>query len=79
MTDNINLESVIDTIRKALKENNTPWLDTEFAANYIGCAPGTLKTWRTRGEGPRYHLINGKSVRYHVDDLDAFVRGEANR
>ena len=53
MSDNVTLESVIDTIRKVLKENNTPWLDTEFAANYIGCTPGTLKTWRARGEGPR--------------------------
>jgi len=57
----------------------SPWLDGEAAADYLACTPGTLKTWRARGEGPNYHVINGKSVRYHVNDLDAFVRGEVAR
>jgi hypothetical protein len=79
MTD-ITIDLVESTLRRVLDAHNrSPWHDTESAAAYIGCEPGTLKTWRTRGEGPRYHLINGKSVRYHVDDLDAFVRGEDNR
>lgn len=57
----------------------SPWLGSEAAAEYLGCTPGTLKTWRSRGEGPRYHIIQSKLVRYHVEDLDAFVRGEENR
>jgi hypothetical protein len=83
MTDNtttIAIDLVESALRRVLDAHSrSPWHDTESAAAYIGCEPGTLKTWRTRGEGPRYHLINGKSVRYNVADLDAFVRGEANR
>lgn len=53
----------------------TPWFDTEAAAAYLRREPGTLKGWRSRGEGPRFYLVNNQLVRYHVDDLDAFVRG----
>ena len=57
----------------------TPWFDPEQAAAYLGCTAGTLKTWRCRGQGPNYNLIQDRLVRYHVDDLDAFVRGEVAR
>lgn len=57
----------------------SPWLDTESAAAYLGNSPKTLAVWRCRGEGPRYRVVNRRLVRYHVDDLDAFVRGESSR
>jgi hypothetical protein len=53
----------------------SPWLDTDGAADYLGARPGTLKNWRHRGEGPKYHVVNRRLVRYHRDDLDAFARG----
>lgn len=53
----------------------TPWFDTEAAAAYLRREPGTLRGWRSRGEGPRFYTVNGQLIRYHVDDLDAFVRG----
>jgi hypothetical protein len=53
----------------------TPWFDTEAAAAYLRREPGTLKGWRAKGEGPRFYVVNGQLIRYHVDDLDAFVRG----
>lgn len=56
---------------------STPWLSTEEAARYLGARPGTLKNWRHRGEGPRYHVVNRRLVRYHRDELDAFARGGA--
>lgn len=69
-----------DAFRRVLDTRNTsPWLDNEAAATYLSCTPGTMKTWRSRGEGPRYHIIQQKLVRYHLDDLDAFVRGEVAR
>lgn len=69
-----------DAVRRVLATHTTsPWRDSEGAAAYIGCTPGTMKTWRSRGEGPRYHVIQQKLVRYHIDDLDAFVRGEVAR
>jgi len=69
-------EVVLEAVQRA---SASPWLDCENAGAYLGCAPGTLKTWKARGEGPPYHVINGKLVRYHRDELDAFVRGEVAR
>ncbi len=77
MQDNL-IAAVEEAVKRALGTNSpSPWKDNEQAATYIGCTPGTMKTWRATGEGPRYHIINTKLVRYHVTDLDAFVRGEA--
>lgn len=57
----------------------TPWFDTEAAAAYLRREPGTLKGWRSKGEGPRFYLVNEQFIRYHIDDLDAFVRGSRRR
>jgi hypothetical protein len=79
MDPNVIVE-IEDAVKRALfARPRSPWLDTEAAAAYLSSTPGTLRTWRAQGEGPRYHVIHGKSVRYHVDELDAFVRGEAVR
>jgi hypothetical protein len=59
------------------------WLSTEEAADYLGVAPNTLRTWRFRSKvepvGPPSYAI-GASIRYRVADLDAWVatrvRGE---
>ena len=69
-----------DALRRVLDtRNRSPWFDSDAAAEYLRCTPGTMKTWRSRGEGPHYHVIQSKLVRYHVDDLDTFIRGEAAR
>ena len=57
----------------------TPWFDTESAASYLRREPGTLKGWRSKGEGPRFYVVNRMFIRYHIDDLDAFVRGRKRR
>jgi len=73
-------EDVEDALRRVLDTHKrSPWLDTEAAAAYLGATPGTLRSWRSAGAGPRYRVMHEKLVRYHVEDLDAFVRGEANR
>lgn len=51
----------------------SPWLNTEQAAAYLGASPKTLAIWRTKGKGPRYHIVNDRLVRYHVEELDAHV------
>jgi len=60
------------------KLNPSPWLNTAQAADFLGCTSGTLKTWRCRGTGPRFRAINHKLIRYHMDDLNAFVLGQSN-
>ena len=52
----------------------TPWFDTEAASAYLRREPGTLKGWRSKGEGPKFYTVNDKFIRYHLDDLDAYVR-----
>ncbi len=56
----------------------SPWMDTPEAARYLAASPKTLRQWRSQGRGPRYRTL-GRLVRYHVEDLDAFARGESNR
>ncbi len=76
----ITIEKIRDVVTDVLNSHHaSPWMGTEQAAKYIGCKYATLKTWRSRGEGPKYCTVHGKSIRYNVDDLDAFMRGEANR
>ncbi|MCG8503674.1 MAG: helix-turn-helix domain-containing protein [Sphingomonadales bacterium] len=55
-----------------------PWLDTVEAAEYLRLSPGSLRTFRSRGEGPPYHKA-GRAVRYRRDELDAYVIGEGPR
>lgn len=80
MTEQLLVETVRNAVIDAMAQRTpSPWLDNEGAAAYLGCTPGTMKTWRARGEGPNYRVVNGKMVRYHVGDLDAYVRGEVAR
>lgn len=80
MTTALTKSDVEDALKRVLDSHSrSPWFDTEAAANYLTSTPGTLRTWRANGGGPRYHTIHGKTVRYHVSDLDAFVRGEDAR
>jgi hypothetical protein len=80
MTALLTKNDIEDALRRVLDTHaRSPWLDTEAAAIYLSSTPGTLRSWRANGEGPRYHVIHGKSVRYNVSDLDAFIRGEDAR
>jgi hypothetical protein len=75
----ITIEQVEAAVRRVL-ESHTPaaWLNTAQAAEYLKANPDTLETWRKRGCGPRHHGGH-RFVRYHVDDLDAWMRGESGR
>jgi len=76
----LSIMSIEDALRRVLDSHSrSPWLDSDAAAEYLGCTPGTMKTWRSRGEGPQYSVIQNKLVRYHIDQLDAFVGGEVVR
>ncbi|MDA8429409.1 MAG: helix-turn-helix domain-containing protein [Geobacteraceae bacterium] len=49
-----------------------PALRTPEAASYLNIQPTTLEQWRWNGKGPRFVKI-GRSVRYRIIDLDAFL------
>ena len=62
---------------KSFSQNvQSPWFDTHQAAAYLNWSPATLKVWRSKETGPKYHSVNQRMIRYHVDDLDSFLRGE---
>lgn len=50
-------------------------LDTREAGHYIGIAPATLVTWRSRGEGPPFLKLGGR-VAYRRSDLDAWLSAQ---
>jgi hypothetical protein len=45
----------------------------EQAAEYLGTTPGNLAVWRCERRMPLPYIKCGKSVRYRVEDLLAFV------
>ncbi|MGR4866069.1 helix-turn-helix domain-containing protein [Caulobacter sp. LARHSG274] len=61
--------------RAASAKKGSPFLNTAQAAHYLGLGERTLVEWRGEGVGPtpRRH---GRFVRYHIDDLDAWSKGE---
>jgi hypothetical protein len=51
-----------------------PLLKPKEAATYLKVQPGTLKTWRWSGKGPRFIRVGNKSIRYRLEDLEAFIQ-----
>ena len=72
--DSLTIDEIRAVVREELARTHSPWLDSEAAAAYLGASPGTLKTWRATGKGPRYHVVQDRLVRYHREELDEFVR-----
>jgi predicted DNA-binding transcriptional regulator AlpA len=60
----------------AQQHTASPALDERDAATYIGYTTSALRAWRRQGRGPAY-IKAGRSVRYLVRDLDAWL--EAHR
>ena len=72
----LTLDAIRSIVREEMSRPKSPWLDGAAAAAYLGTTAGTLKTWRATSKGPRYRVLQDRLIRYHVDDLDAFARGE---
>ncbi|MCH7921587.1 MAG: helix-turn-helix domain-containing protein [Nitrospinae bacterium] len=55
------------------------FLDTDALAAILGLSPGTLRTWRWLGAGPKFHRLNGIAgpVRYRRDDIESWLDGQA--
>ncbi len=61
-----------DLVRK-----NSPWLRPAQAAAYLDVSIRTLESWRAAGKGPKFRKSKNGTIRYHIDDLDAFLTLEA--
>lgn len=63
-------------LRAARAKKGSPFLSTEQAAFYLGLSPRKLQSMRAGGTGPFFRR-HSRYVRYHIDDLDRWSRGEA--
>ncbi|MCU1256766.1 MAG: hypothetical protein JWM83_3065 [Candidatus Angelobacter sp.] len=48
-------------------------IPTREAAEMLGTTVGTLKSWRSRGLGPKWVKL-GTAVRYDVEELLGFIK-----
>jgi hypothetical protein len=61
----------------SVMENQNPTsLTTQEVATYIGFEPSTVRSWRTRGVGPRFNGT-GRATRYTAADLANWCEEEA--
>lgn len=51
----------------------TPLLSLDEAAGVMGIAPGTLRTWRTKGIGPVGFRVGGRRVMYRREVVEAWL------
>ncbi|HMO28438.1 helix-turn-helix domain-containing protein [Enterovirga sp.] len=56
----------------------SPLLDEEEAARLLKVATGTLRNYRTRGQGPIFVKLGG-SVRYRQSDLQDYIERSIRR
>jgi hypothetical protein len=65
-----------DEIARASRaKKGSPFLSTEQAAFYLGLSARKLQVMRAAGGGPTFRR-HSRYVRYHIDDLDCWSRGE---
>jgi predicted site-specific integrase-resolvase len=51
-------------------------LKEKIVAKNLDVSVATLRRWRTKGTGPRFHKLNG-AVRYASDDVRRFAESRA--
>lgn len=51
-------------------------VNTESAARLVGLSSSTLAKYRLTGDGPQFLKV-GRSVRYRIADLEAWLSGKA--
>jgi hypothetical protein len=63
--------------RAARAKKGCPFLNTEQAAFYLGVSARKLQQLR-RGQGGPQFRRHSRYVRYHIDDLDAWSKGDTS-
>lgn len=57
----------------------TPWLAPDDAAAYLRLTVRGLEDMRRNANGPRFHKVGSRVVRYHRDDLDAWLLSDGGQ
>ena len=48
-------------------------MTTEEAADFLGLSKSTLEHWRTVRTGPPFVRVGARSIRYRLEDLEAWL------
>jgi hypothetical protein len=67
-----------DIARAARAKKGSPFLSTEQAAFYLGLRARKLQQMRAAATGPSFRR-HSRYVRYHIDDLDSWSKGEGGQ
>ncbi len=70
------LTSAVEALTPSTAKPDTrtdPPLTDEEVSQRLGVSPFTVRSWRTKGIGPRYFKV-GRAVRYRLADVDAYER-----
>ena len=67
-----------DIARAARAKKGSPFLSTEQAAFYLGLSARKLQQMRASSAGPSFRR-HSRYVRYHIDDLDSWSKGEGGQ
>jgi predicted DNA-binding transcriptional regulator AlpA len=52
------------------------FLSERDAATILGLTVKTLQKYRFRNRGPRFRRLNGRCIRYNINDLYAWVQAQ---
>lgn len=58
---------------KPHKMPNAPFVTPKMLAAYLQVSEKTLDRWRGKGQGPAFHKITNKRIRYYLPDVDAWL------
>lgn len=58
-------------------DNQSPYLKTDEAAQYLGLSSSLLNKLRLTGGGPVFVRLAGRAIRYRRADLDAWANASA--
>ncbi|MBS1824150.1 MAG: helix-turn-helix domain-containing protein [Acidobacteria bacterium] len=45
----------------------------KMLAQMLGVSVALVRKWRRNGRGPKFLRLDGRSVRYHMDDVKSFL------
>ena len=67
-----------ENARAARARKGSPFLSTKQVSFYLHLSIRKLQSMRADGSGPPFRR-HGRYVWYHIDELDAWSRGESRR
>jgi len=68
-------ESIRITKEAEVKDVTLKLLAEKQVAEIYGFSLGTLRNWRVLRQGPRFLKINGKMIRYRINDIEDYLAG----